>query len=74
MQNGGIKAVNTGGVALAVTGDGTVTTGGTSGAALHVKASSTTYKGAVLKLEHAVGRCEHGQMRSPSLPALMHIH
>ena len=56
-QNGGIKAANAaGGPALAVTGDSTVTTAGTTGAALHVKASSGSYKGAVLKLEHAVGR------------------
>jgi len=56
VQNGGIKVANAaGGAALAVTGDSTVTTAGTTGAALHVKASSGSYKGAVLKLEHAVG-------------------
>ena len=62
-QNGGVKAVKTGGAALAVTGDNTFTTASTTKSALHVKASSSAYKGVVLKLEHAVGRCEHGQIQ-----------
>ena len=73
-QNGGIKAVNSGGAALAVTGDSTFTTASTTGSALHVKASSSAYKGAVLKLEHAVGRCEHGQIQSRTPPRMHFNH